>query len=132
MNVVMNLLENDYAGVFDSVPRDFGPCGAKYAFIDFGESHIVRTEEDAIRHPEELRLHPNAEAPELLKDDPVNLFSCDVYALGSLLRDHTQPHRNTVSNTLLLLLDANDVSNCISRTHEALLIFCGVPYHTSR
>ncbi|KAF8524020.1 hypothetical protein JB92DRAFT_2882457 [Gautieria morchelliformis] len=90
LNVVMNMLAGNTSGPFDSTPRDFGPCGAKYTFImiDFGESHIVCTEDDAIRHPDEIRFHPKVLAPELLKDDPVNLFSCDVYAVGALLRDH--------------------------------------------
>ena len=86
----MNQLGRYQSGVFDPLPRNFGPCGAKYAFIDFGESHLVHTKEDAIKHLGDLRFHDNATAPELLKEDPVNLFACDVYALGALFKEYRQ------------------------------------------
>ncbi|KAF8510690.1 kinase-like domain-containing protein [Gautieria morchelliformis] len=108
MNVVINMLEGNPFGPFDSTPRDFGPCGAKYAFIDFGESHIVRTEDEAIRHPDEVSFHPKAPGPELLKDDPVNLFSCDVYAVGALLREHIQPWANAYPQS-----PASILMNCL-------------------
>ncbi|KAF8532686.1 kinase-like domain-containing protein [Gautieria morchelliformis] len=104
LNVVMNMLEGNASGPFDSTPRDFGPCGAKYAFIDFGESHIVCTEDDAIRHPDEVQFYPKAPAPELLKDDPVNLFACDVYAVGALLRDHITATANVPQSPASILL----------------------------
>ncbi|KAF8522975.1 kinase-like domain-containing protein [Gautieria morchelliformis] len=142
LNVVMNMLENNRSGVFDSVPRDFGPCGAKYAFIDFGESHIVRTEDEAIQHPDEVRFHPKAPAPELLKDDPVNLFSCDVYAVGALLRDHIKPFGSiepqSPASILMSSLPYKQVIDAITHEEpqrrptavEALALFEGLIHST--
>lgn len=84
--------------VIDAFPRDFGPCGAKYAFIDFGESHLVHTGE-VMRLPADLRFHTETAAPELLEEDPVkkDVFCCDVYALGAVLRRHVEHAERLVS-----------------------------------
>ncbi|KAF8523991.1 kinase-like domain-containing protein [Gautieria morchelliformis] len=141
VNVVTNMLENDSSGVFDSLPRNYGPCGAKYAFIDFGESHIVRTEDDAIRHPDELCFYPKAPAPELLKDDPVNLFSCDVYAVGALSTNVSNLYLKEPQSSASILMSSLPYKQVIDAiTHdepqrrptaaEALALFEGLIHTT--
>ena len=97
-NIVMNHHGacSKFIELFDPFPRDFGPCGVKYSFIDFGESQLVHTG-GATRLPADLRCHADTAAPELFKDDPVNMFCCDVYALGALLRKHIEHAEELVS-----------------------------------
>lgn len=87
--------------IFARLPRNFGPCEAKYAFIDFGESLLVQNNDDAMRLPDEMRVHGNAAAPELLKDDPVNVFPCDVYALGAMFKEQIEHEKHFASTACL-------------------------------
>lgn len=54
-------------------PRDFGPCGAKYAFIDFGESKNLRVGEE-MHSPSMMGFNNGTAAPELYGDNPVDVF----------------------------------------------------------